>query len=164
MHRRRTARRFILVRCGATARLGLFLRRGPSASLGSDARAVTITGSTFAAETGGPGPNPASTSFNIGSPTTVSDSIRSDVQYAHAQAWANATVDCSGVTKSTGGRAWSDAPGGLDSRSTLWNASASGTQVVANYTGQGTPTAVRAVQFHHPRRWHLKYAQCLSRQ
>ncbi len=83
-------------------------------------------------------PNPAHDSFNIGSPTSVSDSIRSDVQYAHAQAWANATVDCSGVTKSTGGRAWSDTPGGLDSRSTLWNASASGTQIIANYTGQGT--------------------------
>ncbi len=147
MHRRRTARRFILVRCGATARVGLFLC---VAALGSDARAVTITGSTFAAETGGPGPNPASTSFNIGSPTTVSDSIRSDVQYAHAQAWANATVDCSGVTKSTGGRAWSDAPGGLDSRSTLWNASASGTQVVANYTGQGTPPQFAPFNFIIP--------------
>jgi autotransporter-associated beta strand protein len=120
------------------------------AALASDARAVSITGSTFAAETGGPGPNPTSTSFNLGNPTFVSSSIRSDVQYAHAQAWASAAVTCTGVTKTTGGRAWSDAPGGFDSRSTLWNASASGTQIIANYQGPGTAPAFAPFHFAIP--------------
>ena len=135
MNRELIACRFIPPVGGAAIRVGVFLC---FVLIARDVAAVTVTGSTFASETGGPLPNPKSTFFNIGNPTTASDSIRSDVQYAHAEAWANATVTCSGVTKSTGGRAWSDAPGGFDSRSTLWNASASGTQVIANYTGQGT--------------------------
>jgi autotransporter-associated beta strand protein len=147
MNRELIACRFIPTVGGAAIRVGVLLC---FVLIARDVAAVTITGSTFASETGGPLPNPKSTFFNIGNPTSVSDSIRSDVQFAHAEAWANATVTCSGVTKSTGGRAWSDAPGGFDSRSTLWNASASGTQVIANYTGQGAPPEFAPFNFVVP--------------
>ncbi len=147
MNRELIACRFIPALGGAAIRVGVSLC---FMLVARDVSAVTVTGSTFASETGGPLPNPKSTFFNIGNPTTASDSIRSDVQYAHAEAWANATVTCSGVTKSTGGRAWSDAPGGFDSRSTLWNASASGTQVIANYTGQGAPPEFAPFNFVVP--------------
>jgi hypothetical protein len=102
------------------------------ALISSPARAVTITGSTYAAETGGPLPNPKSVSYNITNPTSVSASIRSDVVYSHAQSWASAQVTSSGVTKTTGGRGWVDVPGGFDGRSNLWNAYASGTQLIVN--------------------------------
>src|SRR5438128_12403978 len=76
----------------------------------ASARAVTVSGTTYAANTGGPGTNPATASYNFTSPTTVSASIRSDVTYSHAQSWASATVTCAGVTKTTGGRGWADTP------------------------------------------------------
>src|SRR5690348_4540884 len=108
----------------------------------SSARGVTISGSTYAAETGGPTPNPASTSFSLTDPVSISDSIRSDVKYSHAQAWASASVSCDGVIKTTGGRGWADTPPTAtaplyDNKANLWNAFASGTQVIANYTGKG---------------------------
>ena len=108
----------------------------------SIARAVTISGSTYAAETGGPTPNPASASFNLTDPLSISDAIRSDVKWSHAQAWAQASVTCDGVIKTTGGRGWVDTPPSAtlplyDNKANLWNSYASGTQVVANYTGKG---------------------------
>ncbi|HKD36547.1 MAG TPA: hypothetical protein VKB78_07090, partial [Pirellulales bacterium] len=83
---------------------GLFI--AGSLLLPSSALGVTISGSTYAAETGGPTPNPASTSFNLTDPVSVSDSIRSDVKYSHAQAWAQASITCDGIVKTTGGRGW----------------------------------------------------------
>ena len=76
----------------------------------SDARAVVITGSTYASDSGDPHLpiSPQSKSFNIGNPTSASNSIRSDVTYAHAQSSATATVGPTGLTKSTSGRAWLD--------------------------------------------------------
>jgi PEP-CTERM motif len=128
------------------------------------ARAVVITGSTYASDTGDPHLpiSPQSKAFNIGNPTSASNSIRSDVTYSHAQASASATVTGSGVVKSTSGRAWLDTtPNAPDTslfntRGDLWNASASGTQLVANGpAGQNVPfnffipgtTLVPAVQF-----------------
>jgi hypothetical protein len=107
------------------------------AAFPSSAFAVTISGSTYAAETGGPLPNPASTSYNQVNPTSVSSSIRSDVKWSHAQSWASAYVTPSGVTKTTGGRGWIDAPPTavpplFDGKSNLWNAYASGTQLIVN--------------------------------
>ncbi|HKD36229.1 MAG TPA: PEP-CTERM sorting domain-containing protein [Pirellulales bacterium] len=104
------------------------------------APAVIINGSTYAAETGGPLPNPASTSYNLVNPTSVSTSIRSDVKWSHAQSWASAYVTPSGVTKTTGGRGWIDTPPTAfaplyDGKSNLWNAYASGTQLIVNGAG-----------------------------
>ena len=119
------------------------------------AHAASVTGSTYAAETGGPSPNPASDSYNVTDPITATASIRSDVTYSHAQSWAEATVTCTGVTKTTGGRSWVDTPPSAtpplyDSKSNLWNASASGTQVVANYIGPGAPPPYAPFQFVIP--------------
>jgi hypothetical protein len=102
------------------------------ALISSPAHAVTITGSAYAAESGGPPPNPKSTTYNIANPTSASANIRSDVSFSHAQSWASAQVTPSGVTKTTGGRGWVDVPGGFDGRSNLWNAYASGTQLIVN--------------------------------
>jgi hypothetical protein len=130
----------------------------------STARAVVITGSTYASDTGDPHlpTSPQSKAFNIGNPTSASSSIRSDVTYSHAQASATATVTASGVVKSTSGRAWLDTTPNLpdtslyNSRGDLWNASATGTQLVVNGpSGQSVPfsffipgtTLVPAVQF-----------------
>ena len=118
-------------------------------------RAVSVVGSTYAAETGGPTPNPTFDSYNITNLTSASASIRSDVKYSHAQSSAQATVTCSGVTKSTGGRGWADTPPTAtaplyDTKSNLWNASASGTQVVANYIGPGTPPPYSPFHFVIP--------------
>ncbi len=123
-----------------------------------------ITGSTYASDSGDPHLpiSPQSKSFNIGNPTSASNSIRSDVTYAHAQSSATATVTSSGVVKSTSGRAWLDttphSPDSLlfNNRGDLWNASATGTQLVVNGpSGQNVPfnffipgtTLVPAVQF-----------------
>lgn len=117
---------------------------------------VTISGSTYAANTNGqPPPSSTSMTFNLTNPTSVSDSIRSDVTYSHAQAWASATVTCLGVTKTTGGRGWADtspiatAPF-YDNKANLWSAYASGTQVVANYTGKGTAPQFTPFNFAIP--------------
>jgi hypothetical protein len=84
------------------------------------------------------------------------------VTYSHAQASATATVTASGVVKSTSGRAWLDTTpispdtSLFNSRGDLWNASATGTQLVVNGpAGQNVPfnffipgtTLVPAVQF-----------------
>jgi hypothetical protein len=110
-----------------------------SAISASSAQAVVISGSTYAAETGGPGPDPVSKSYPppTTSPTSVSGNIRSDVVYSHAQSWAQATVTPSGVVKSVGGRGWIDTPPTAiaplyDAKSNLWNAYASGTQLIIN--------------------------------
>jgi hypothetical protein len=130
----------------------------------SDARAVVITGSTYASDTGDPHlpTSPQSKFFNITNPASASSSIRSDVTYAHAQSSATATVTSSGVVKSTNGRAWLDTTpispdtSVFNNRGDLWNASASGTQLVVNGpSGQDVPfnffipgtTLVPAVQF-----------------
>jgi hypothetical protein len=134
------------------------------ALISSTARAVVITGSTYASDTGDPHlpPSPQSKAFNIGSTTSVSNSIRSDVTYSHAQASATATVTTSGVVKSTSGRAWLDTTpispdtSLFNARGDLWNASATGTQLIVNGpSGQSVPfnffipgtTLVPAVQF-----------------
>jgi autotransporter-associated beta strand protein len=126
------------------------------ASLGaSTAWGVTVSGSTYAAETGGPTPNPTSTSFNLTNPVSTSDSIRSDVKYSHAQAWASASVSCDGIIKTTGGRGWVDTPPTAtaplyDNKANLWNATASGTQVIANYTGKGAAPEFTPFNFSIP--------------
>jgi PEP-CTERM motif len=124
----------------------------------SSAQAVVISGSTYAAETGGPAPNPVSKSYPppTTSLTSVSGSIRSDVVYSHSQSWAQATVTGSGVVKSSGGRGWVDVPPTAvpplyDGKANLWNAFASGTTLVANYTGLGAPPpATTTFQFQIP--------------
>lgn len=110
--------------------------------------AVTISGSTYAANTGGPPPNPTSANYNQTNPTSVSANIRSDVTWSHAQSWASAYVTASGVTKTTGGRGWVDTPPTAiaplyDGRSNLWNAYASGTQLVVS--GPGSNAAMHFV-------------------
>lgn len=121
----------------------------------STTRGVTISGSTYAAETGGPTPNPTSTSFNLTDPVSASDAIRSDVKWSHAQAWAQASVTCDGIIKSTGGRGWVDTPPTAtlplyDNKANLWNAYASGTQVIANYTGKGAAPEFTPFNFSIP--------------
>ncbi|HEV2971139.1 MAG TPA: PEP-CTERM sorting domain-containing protein [Pirellulales bacterium] len=121
----------------------------------SSARAVVINGATYAAENGGPAPNPTSKSYNVGNLNSASASIRSDVVYSHAQSWAQATLTGSGVVKSSGGRGWVDVPPTAvpplyDGKSNLWNAYASGTTLVANYTGPGAPPPTATFQFQIP--------------
>ena len=152
MNRQHRVSRSVLAGRGAALRAGGFIAVMLAAA---SAKAVTVSGTTYAAETGGPTPNPASTSFSLTNPTAASDSIRSDVKYSHAEAWASASVTCLGVTKTTGGRGWADTPPTataplFDNKANLWNASASGTQVVANYTGKGTPPEFTPFDFVIP--------------
>lgn len=130
------------------------------------APAVTINGSTYAANTGGPPVNPASNNYFVMNPTSASASIRSDVTWSHAQSWASAYVTASGVTKTTGGRGWIDTPPTAfaplyDGKSNLWNAYASGTQIVVNGPGanaamhfvipaSGIPTSLNAMPANLP--------------
>jgi len=119
--------------------------------LGGAAHAVTITGSTYASETGGPTPNPTSASYNLTNLTSVSDSIRSSVTNAYAESYASAMVTQSGVTKTAGGLGWTNTATTLyNARSDLWNASATGTTIEANYTGNGTVPSVAPFQFSLP--------------
>ena len=129
MNRPQLAPGAALPSCAAAIVLGGLLS---IALISSPARAVTITGSTYAAETGGPLPNPKSVPYSLTNPTSVSANVRADVVYSHAQSWASAQVTPSGVTKTTGGRGWVDVPGGFDGRANLWNAYASGTQLIVN--------------------------------
>jgi hypothetical protein len=153
----RLARRFF----GAAVGISGFVLIALAAT---SARAVVITGSTYASDTGDPHlpTSPQSKFFNITNPASASSSIRSDVTYAHAQSSASATVTASGVVKSTSGRAWLDTTpispdtSLFNNRGDLWNASASGTKLIVNgQSGQNVPfnffipgtTLVPAVQF-----------------
>jgi hypothetical protein len=118
------------------------------------AHAVTITGSTYAAATPPPGPLVStSKSYNLFNLTSVSANIRSDEIVSHAQSYASASVGPSGVTKTTGGLAWTDAPTTIDNtRGDVWNASASGTMIQADYTpaGQASGKGFATFQFSLP--------------
>jgi len=121
--------------------------------LGDSAHAVSITGSTYASENGGPTPNPTSKSYNLSNLSSVSASIRSDVEYAHAESYASAMVTANGVVKTTGGLAWTDVTSPttlLNNRGDVWNASATGTTIQANYTGNGTAPNSAPFQFSLP--------------
>ncbi len=134
--------------CFATAiALGLLGSASPCS-------AVQITGNTYAAENGGPTTNPSAKSYNLVDPISVSANIRSDVGYSHAQSWASASVnpDGSGITKTTGGRAWGDnPPTSFSARSNLWNASATGTKIVANYKPSGSQSGSPTFNFSLPK-------------
>ncbi len=122
-----------------------------SPALGIPARAVTITGNTFASQTGGSPPASAANSYNMTNLTGVSANIRSDTTVSHAQSAASAVVGNAGVTKTTSGRAWTDAPTTtFNARGDIWNASATGTQIIANYTGLGSAPATVPFQFALP--------------
>jgi hypothetical protein len=118
--------------------------------LGDPAHAVTITGTTYASESGGPTPNPTSASYNMTNLSSVSANIRSDVADAHAESYASASVGANGVTKTTGGLAWVTvtSPASLyDPRGDLWNASATGTVIQANYTPSGSLSGLNTAPF-----------------
>ncbi len=120
--------------------------------LGDSAHAVTITGTTYAAATPPPGPLVStSKSYNLYSLTSASANIRSDEIVSHAQSYASASVGPTGVTKTTGGLAWTDAPTTIDNlRGDVWNASASGTTIEATYNGSGMAPNTTTFQFLLP--------------
>ena len=143
------------IRGAAAAAAGLCL----VALLACPAPAVTITGSTYASDTGDPHlpASPQSKSFNIFNATSASNSIRSDVTTAHAQSLSSASITTGALVKSTSGRGWLDTTAPLyNNRGDLWNASASGTQLILNGPPGGSApftfsipgsTLVPAIQF-----------------
>ena len=107
----------------------------------SPTQAVTITGSTYASDTGDPNlpASPQSKSFNIFNATSASNSIRSDVTTSHAQSLATASIASGTLVKSTSGRGWVDTvTPAFNNRGDLWNASASGTQLILNGPAGGS--------------------------
>ncbi len=121
-----------------------------SPALGNLARAVTITGNTYASQTGGSPPASAANSYNMTNLTSVSANIQSNTTVSHAQSYASASVGAMGVTKTTGGRAWTDSPTNtFNARGDLWNASATGTTIVAQYNGS-QPAPPAQFQFSLP--------------
>jgi len=113
-----------------------------SPPFGDPACAVTITGNTYASQNTPPVVS-ATNSYNKSDLVTVSANIRSDTTVSHAQSTASAYVDAAGVHKTTSGRAWTDvtSPTTLfNPRGDIWNASATGTKIIANYTDPSNPS------------------------